>query len=151
MRAQARNTERQCSLAAQRLHASLSLCRPGQVKRSAPEHSALDDTSSDSNSNDAYPCPLPHDVTMTLYADDLAITVATPTHTHHLTIATAAPYPPAPGPPLGRAAAGGRTIYRGGRAAGARAPASLRVSASFNTSECTRGIFVFNFVYQSEP
>jgi len=37
------------------------------------------------------------------------------------------------------------------RAAGARAPASLRVSASFNTSECTRGIFVFNFVYQSAP
>ena len=88
-----------CSLEAQRLHASLSLCRPGQVKRSAPEPSALDDTSSDSNSNDAYPCPLPHDVTMTLYADDLAISVATPTHTHHLTIATAALYPPAPPTP----------------------------------------------------
>mgnify|MGYP006931595786 FL=1 len=97
--AEVRYKERQCSLAAQRLHANLSLCRPGQVKRSAPEPLVWDGESSESNSSDAYPCPLPHGVTMTLYADDLAITVATPTHTHHLTIATAALYPPAPPTP----------------------------------------------------
>ena len=97
--AEVRYKERQCSLAAQRLHANLSLCRPGQVKRSAPEPLVWDGESSESNSSDAYPCPLPHGVTMTLYADDLAITVATPTHTHHLTIATAVLYPPAPPTP----------------------------------------------------
>ena len=63
--AEVRYKERQCSLAAQRLHANLSLCRPGQVKRSAPEPLVWDGESSESNSSDAYPCPLPHGVTMT--------------------------------------------------------------------------------------